>query len=114
MIADAIFGGDGLEVIEQLLALAEIVRPGISRAEGIGIGMIRRIDAAAGIAVDIPGPAQLVVLLDDGVGDAEMAERDGKRDRADAAADDQHMVLFQHSVSRTLAPARLARDKSHL
>ena len=57
--------------------------------------MVRRIDAAAGIAVDVPGAAELGVLLDDGVGDAEAAKRDAQRDGADAGADDQDMLLRQ-------------------
>ena len=75
--------------------------------------MIGRIDAAAGISIDVPGAAQLVVFLDDGVGNAEPAERDAQRDRAHAGADDQHMLLRQGLVGRTLGPTRFARNKSH-
>ena len=57
--------------------------------------MVRRIDAAAGIAVDVPGAAEFGVLLDDGVGNAEAAERNTQRDGADAGADDQDMLLRQ-------------------
>ena len=77
------------------------------------IGMVRRIDAAAGIAVDIPGAAELGVLLDDGVGDAEPAERDAERHGADAGADDQYVLPGQLFVSWRFAPARLARNKPH-
>ncbi len=76
--------------------------------------MVRRIDAAAGIAVDVPGAADLGILLDDGVGDAEPAERDAKRDGADAGADNQHMLFGELFVRRTLAPAHFARDEAHL
>ncbi len=76
--------------------------------------MVRRIDAAAGIAVDVPGSAKFVVLLDDGVGDAEAAERNPKRNGTDPSPDDQDMLLRQPLVRRTMVPARLARDKSHL
>src|SRR5436190_14747035 len=49
MLSDVVFERDLLEVIEQFLALGEIARPRIARAERKGIGMVRRIDAAAGI-----------------------------------------------------------------
>src|SRR6516162_6272733 len=98
MIADAIFGRDFLQVVEQLLALAEIAGPGVPRAEGVGIGMVRRVDAAARIAVDIPGAAKLGILLDDGVGNAEAPKRDAKRNGADAGADDQDMVMRQSLI----------------
>ena len=64
---------DLLEIVEQLLALCEITGPLISRAEGEGIRMVRRIDTAAGVAVDVPGAAELGILLDDRIGDAETA-----------------------------------------
>ena len=95
MLSDVVFERDLLEVIEQFLALGEIARPRVARAERERIGMVRRIDAAAGIAVDVPGAAEFGVLLDDGVGDAEPAERDAERDGADAGADDQDMLLRQ-------------------
>ena len=76
--------------------------------------MVRRIDAAAGIAIDVPGAAELVVLLDDGVGNAETPECNSKRDGADPGPDDQDMLLRKPLVRRTMGPARLARDKSHL
>src|SRR6185312_17324851 len=109
MLADAVFGGDFLQIIEQLLALAEIARPGVSRTERIGIGMVGRVNAAAGIAVDIPGAAELGVLLDNGVGDAEMPERHGERDGADTGSDDQNVMLCKSLVCRTSAPACFAR-----
>ena len=114
MLADAVFVRDLQEIAEQLLALAEIARPCIARAERVGIGVVRRVDAAAGIAVDPPGAAKLGVLLDDGVGDAEMAERHTERDGADAGADDQHMLSGELFVRRPRRPARLARHKTHL
>ena len=95
MLSDVVFERDLLEIVEQLLALGEVARPRIARAEREGIGMVRRIDAATGIAVDVPGAAEFGVLLDDGVGDAEAAERDAQRDGADAGADDQDMLLRQ-------------------
>src|SRR6266567_1044833 len=104
MLADAVFLGDLLEISEQLLALAEISCPFVVRAEGIGIGVVRRVDAAAGIAVDPPGAAELVVLLDDGVGDAKMAERHAERDGADAGADDQYMLVRELVVRGRLGP----------
>ena len=76
--------------------------------------MVRRIDAAARIAIDVPGAAQLVVLLDDGVGDAEAPECNAKRNGTDPGPDDQNMLLRQPLVHWAMGPALLARDKSHL
>src|SRR5207245_5021270 len=75
--------------------------------------MVRRIDAAAGIAVDVPGAAEFVVLLDDGVGNAEPAKRNAERDGADAGTDDQHMLLRQLLVRWWLGTACFPRNKSH-
>ena len=36
--------------------------------------MVRRVDAATGIAVDIPRAAKLSIFLDDRVGDAEVTK----------------------------------------
>ena len=113
MLSDVVFERDLLEVVEQFLALGEIARPRVSRAEREGIGMVRRIDAAAGVAVDIPGAAEFGVLLDDGVGDAEPAERNAQRDGADAGADDQHMLLRELLTGRRLGPARFAGNETH-
>src|SRR6185312_16307724 len=61
MLSNVVFERDLLEVIEQFLALGEIARPWVSCAEREGIGVVRRIDAATGVAVDIPGAAELGV-----------------------------------------------------
>ena len=106
MLSNVVFERDLLEIVEQFLTLREIARPRIAGAEREGIGVVRRIDAATGVAVDIPGAAEFGVLLDDGVGNAEPAERDAKRDGADAGADDQHMLLRQLLVGRRFGPAR--------
>src|SRR5205814_5427893 len=102
--ADVVLAHDLQQIIVQLLALREIARPGITLAEGEGIGVVRRIDAAAGIAVDVPGAADLGIFLHDGVGDAEPAERDAERNGADAGANDKHMLFRKFWVGRTLAP----------
>ncbi len=75
--------------------------------------MIGRIDAAARIPVDVPGAAEFVVLLDNGVGDAEPAKRDAKRDGANPCADDQDVLLLQLLARRLLCPAHIARNESH-
>src|SRR6266446_6116185 len=111
MLSDVVFERDLLEVVEQFLALGEVAGPWIARAEREGIGMVRRIDAAAGVAVDIPGAAEFGVLLDDGIGDAEPAKGNAERNRADAGAYDQHMLLRQLFAGRRLGPACLARDE---
>ncbi len=76
--------------------------------------MIGRIDAAARIAVDVPGAAELGVLLDDGVGDAEPAEPDAERDGADAGADNEDVIALQLLAGRLLRPAHVARNECHL
>src|SRR2546430_5546704 len=114
MLADVIFPDDLQQVIEQFLPLREIARPWISCAERKRIGVVRRIDAAAGIAVDVPGAADLVVLLDDGIGDAEPSQRYTERYGADASADDQHMLLRKGFCRRLFAPGGMALNKSHL
>ena len=113
MLADVVFICDFLQIIEQFRALAEIAGPGVSRPEGVGIGMVRRVDAAAGIAVDVPGAAEFGVLLDNGVADAEMSEGHGKRDGADAGTDDQDMMMREGLVRWALGPARLPGNKAH-
>ena len=54
--------------------------------------MVRCVHTATGITIDIPGAAEPVVLLDDGIGNAEPAKRDTERERADTGADDQDVV----------------------
>src|ERR1700712_3507440 len=111
MLSDVVFQRNLPEVVEQLLSFREIARPWIARAERERIGMVRRIDATTRVAVDIPGAAKLGVLLDDGIGNAEPAQRHAKRDGADAGADDQDMLAGQRFVRGWLAPARLARHE---
>jgi hypothetical protein len=54
-------------------------------------------------------PADLAVLLDDGAGDATLAEFDGKRHADRAAADDHHLVsLACASSSLAYAGSSLA------
>ena len=113
MLSDVVFERDLLEVVEQFLALGEVARPRISRAEREGIGMVWCIDAATGVAVDIPGAAEFGILLDDGVGDAEAAERNAQRDGADAGADDQHMLLRELLAGRRLGPACFSGNETH-
>src|SRR6266567_5058068 len=113
MLSNVVFERDLPEIVEQLLALGEIPRPRIASAEREGVGVVGRIDPASGVAVDVPGAAEFVVLLDDGVGDAEPAERYAKRDRADAGADDQDMLLRQLLVGWTHGPACITGNKTH-
>src|SRR4029079_14162484 len=95
------------------LARVESGLPLVWRAERERIVMVRRIDAAAGIAVDVPGAAELGILLDDGVGDAEAAEGYAQRDGADAGADDQHVLLCQPLVRWRPAPAGFPGSETH-
>ena len=75
--------------------------------------MVRRIDATTRVTVDIPGAAEFGVLLDDGVGNAEPAERHPERDRTDAGADDQHMLFGEFFIGGTLGPSDVAGNKTH-
>jgi len=113
MLSNVVFERDLPEIVEQLLALGEIARPRVSRAERKRVRVVRRIDAAARVAIDIPGAAEFVVLLDDGVGNAKPAEGDAKRDGADAGADDQHVLPIQLVVGGALGPADVAGYKTH-
>src|ERR1700726_1169907 len=76
--------------------------------------MVRRIDAAAGIAVDVPGAAKFVVLLDDRIGNSQATERDPNRNGTDPGSDDQDVMSRYSLVRWTLGPAGVARDKTHL
>src|SRR5216683_1333221 len=105
--ANVMFERDLLEIVQQFFALREITGPVVARAERERVRMIGRIDAAAGIPVDVPGSAEFVVLLDNGVGDTEPAERDAERDGADPGADDQDVLLLQLLARRLLCPAHI-------
>ena len=113
MAADVVLDRDLLEVGEQFFAWREITGPLVSGAERVRIGVIGRIHAAAGIAIDVPGAAELVVFLDNGVGNAEPAEGDPQGDRADARADDKHMLRRQGIAGRAPGPPHIARNESH-
>src|SRR5215475_1901193 len=98
MLANAVLSRDLLQVVEQFLALAEIARPLIARTEGVGIGVVRCVDAATGIAVDVPRATKFIVLFDDGVGDAQPPQCNAKRNGADPSADDQNMLFGQRLI----------------
>src|SRR3954453_14094741 len=67
---DAELLGGPFQIVENLLAVREIAAPAVAASEGEGIGVVRRVDAAAGIAIDVPGAAEIGVLFDDLIGDA--------------------------------------------
>src|ERR1700716_3224793 len=113
MAANVVFERDPLEIIKEFLALRKVTGPLVSGAERERVGVVRRIDAAAGVSIDVPGAAEFVVFLDDGVGNAEPAERDTQRNGADTRADDQYMLLGQGIARRAFGPACFARDKAH-
>ena len=113
MAAHVVFDRNFFQVVKKFLALREIPRPPVSRAERVGIGVIRRVHAAAGIPIDVPGAAQFRILLDDGVGDAQPAECHSQGYRAYAGADDEHVVVLQRRMRGMLAPPHIARDKAH-
>ena len=113
VFANAELVGNVLQVIEDFLLLREISGPAVTRAEGIGIGVVWRIDAAARIAIDVPGAADLVFLVDDGVGNAEPVQRDAECNRANASTDDQDMAILKFLRGRLRGPFCVALDEPH-
>ena len=84
------FVGDPVEVFDVLAPFAERVGIGEVDAEQVRVGPAGRIDAGAGIAVFPPGAADAGVLLDDGEGEAGLAQLQGGVQPAHASADHRH------------------------
>ena len=87
--------GDVLEVVVQLVAQREVLRPVVGR-ERERVEVVRRVDPGARVVVVPPGAAHRLVLLDDREGDAQLLEVHGRADARDAAADDQHPEALRH------------------
>lgn len=78
------------EIVLDLLAWREVAAPAMAAPEGVRVGVVGRVDAAARIAVLEPGAADLRVSLDDHVGDAEPREARPDHDAARTGSDHQH------------------------
>ena len=91
--AQVVLVGDVGGVLLQLGATGVPVPPPRVRLEGVGVGHAGDVDGQAGVAVDVPGPAEVVLALeDDEVVDAESLELDGRTHPAEAGADDHCLV----------------------
>ena len=82
--------GDVAEVVEHLVALAEVRRPGL-RTERVGVQVAGGVDAGAGIAVLPPRPADLVVALEGDDRHPHRAQRAHGEQPADAGADHERV-----------------------
>ena len=116
--ADVPAQADGLDHLQQVghdvFAAREVARPQEARPERQRVGVVRRVHAAARIAVHVPGAADLGRLLDDGEGHAELGQAGAQRDAADPRADDQHVVVASRRTTLALGPAHAARHQGHL
>ena len=92
--ADAVFFRDAAEIGPQLVLRRIMLRPVVIRLEGIGIEVVRVVDAAAGIGVLEPGAAHIAVLVHDRERDACLLEPDRGQHAGHARADDQHAKIF--------------------
>ena len=70
------------------------------RLERVGVGDAGDVDGQAGVAVDVPGAAEVVLALEDHeVVDAQPLELDGRAHAAEARADDDRLVLLAMTPS---------------
>ena len=115
--ADVVLVGAALQIAPQLVALGKMLRPVMVGREGVGEEMVRRVDAAAGIGVLVPGAADGRILLDDGELDARLAQLDRHAEAGQPSADDHRTEARQHLGRRPGAPghaARVAVAEAHL
>ena len=85
--------GIALDIGLDLVALGEEMVPVGVVVERVGIEVVGRVHANAGIGILVPGAANLVVLLDDGEGDAGFLELDAHADAREARADQQNVKI---------------------
>src|SRR5689334_19399231 len=80
--------------------------------EGIAVGIALRIEAAAGIAVPVPGAAEVGRRVEHGGIDAEIDQALDLVDAGHTGADHDHLVMglaISHSLLRNLSAAASAR-----
>ncbi len=85
------------------------MRPVVIGLERIGIKMVRRIDAAAGIDVFIPGAADSIVLFQDNKRDAGLLQLNSCIEAGHAGADDDDLDAVQPVGAGPPAPFQAAR-----
>ena len=93
--ADVVLVGAACQIEVQAVSFRIEMRPFVARLEGVGIEMVRRVDAAAGIVVLVPGPAAGVVLLDDRERDAGLLQLDRGQDTRHAGTDNHDVEIPQ-------------------
>ena len=71
--------------------------------------MIRDIDPQVRIAVLMPGPTELSVLLDDRMRDSGLAETDTRADPAKASADHEYVIVLERLRIRRRVPFKMPR-----
>ena len=87
--------GIALDIVENLIALGEMMVPIVINGEGVGVEMVGGVDAATRIAVLVPGAADGVILLDDGEGDPRFLQLDAHGNARETRADDQCLKMPQ-------------------
>ena len=84
---------DVVAVLLQLAARGVEAGPVRVGLEGVGVGGRRDVDGQAGVAVDVPGAAEVVFAVeDDDVVDVQPAKSDGGAHAAEPSADDDGVV----------------------
>ena len=89
-VANAEPGGALAKVLQEYRLGGKELRP-ILGCERVGIGVIGRVDAAAGVGVLQPGAAHVGVLLEHGVGDARLLQAMRRQDSRHTGADHRHV-----------------------
>ncbi|MGY2873073.1 hypothetical protein ACVW00_000263 [Marmoricola sp. URHA0025 HA25] len=92
--AEVVLVGDVLGVRLQLRAAREPVLPARVGLERVGVGDARDVDGEAGVVVHVPGPAEVVLAVQDHeVVVAEALQADRRPHPAEAGAHDDHVVV---------------------
>ena len=100
VLAQAELVGDAVEVAQVLGLAGEVLLPvpfvqKLAR-EGVAVGPALRIEARPGIAVPVPGAAEIAAGLEHGGLDAEVDQALDLVDAGDARADDDGFVVLLH------------------
>ena len=112
--AQVVAVGHVLGVLLQLRTAGVPVRPPRVRLEGVGVGDARDVHRQPGVAVDVPGPAQVVLALEHHeVVDAQPLERDGGAHAAEPGPDDDRLVAMVIEY-RSIALSATRCDLPHI
>src|SRR5206468_990309 len=82
--------GAATEVRVELLLSRKVLRPLGIRSERVAVQVVGDVDATAGIGVLEPGATECVVLLENGVADAGLAQANAGQYAGHPGADDDH------------------------